>query len=32
MNEHPNAAIIRSGYEAMEKGDMRRPGTEPKVP
>lgn len=22
MNEHPDAAIIRSGYEAMEKGDM----------
>ena len=22
MNEHPNAAIIRSAYEAMEKGDV----------
>jgi hypothetical protein len=22
MSEHPNAAIIRSGYEAMEKGDV----------
>ena len=22
MDEHPNAAIARSGYEAMEKGDI----------
>jgi ketosteroid isomerase-like protein len=22
MSEHPNAATIRSGYEAMEKGDV----------
>jgi ketosteroid isomerase-like protein len=22
MDEHPNAAIARSGYEAMEKGDV----------
>jgi ketosteroid isomerase-like protein len=22
MNEHPNAAIIRSAYEALEKGDV----------
>jgi ketosteroid isomerase-like protein len=22
MNEHPNAAVIRSGYEAVEKGDV----------
>jgi ketosteroid isomerase-like protein len=22
MNKHPNAAIVRSAYEAMEKGDM----------
>ena len=22
MNEHPNAAIIRSAYEAVEKGDL----------
>jgi ketosteroid isomerase-like protein len=22
MNQHPNAAIIRSAYEAMEKGDV----------
>ena len=22
MSEHPNAAIVRSAYEAMEKGDM----------
>ncbi len=22
MNEHPNAAIVRSAYEAMEKGDV----------
>ena len=22
MNEHPNAAIIRSAYEAVEKGDV----------
>lgn len=22
MNEHPNAAVIRSAYEAVERGDM----------
>ena len=22
MNEHPNAAVVRSGYEAMARGDM----------
>jgi uncharacterized protein (TIGR02246 family) len=22
MNEHPNAAVIRSAYEAMDKGDL----------
>ena len=22
MNEHPNAAIVRSAYEAVERGDM----------
>lgn len=22
MNEHPNAAVVRSAYEAMEKGDV----------
>jgi ketosteroid isomerase-like protein len=22
MNEHPNAAIVRSAYEAMARGDM----------
>jgi uncharacterized protein len=22
MHEHPNAAIVRSGYEAMERGDV----------
>jgi uncharacterized protein len=22
MNEHPNAAVIRSAYEAISKGDM----------
>ena len=22
MNEHPNAAIVRSAYEALEKGDV----------
>ena len=22
MNEHPNAALVRSAYEAVERGDM----------